>query len=165
MIRRPPRSTLFPYTTLFRSAAEAERLAREGAVALLGAFASAVAMQTTQVAEKHGIPHIITVAVADEITERGFKTTFRVQPNATAMAAQTVKYVREVCTLKGVAFKTVAMLHENTFGTALFNRVAKAAPQHGFAIVGNIPYAARAADLTTEINKLKAMNADLIFDT
>src|SRR2546430_11296240 len=33
MIRRPPRSTLFPYTTLFRSAAaqreEIERLARE----------------------------------------------------------------------------------------------------------------------------------------
>src|SRR5258706_878620 len=29
MIRRPPRSTLFPYTTLFRSVAEAiERLAR-----------------------------------------------------------------------------------------------------------------------------------------
>src|SRR3712207_9559047 len=27
MIRRPPRSTLFPYTTLFRSPAEAERLA------------------------------------------------------------------------------------------------------------------------------------------
>ena len=146
-------------------AAEAERLIREGAVALLGAFASAVAMQTSQIAEKHGIPHIVTVAVADEITERGFKTTFRVQPNATDMAVQSVKYVREVCTLKGVNFKTVAALHENTFGTALFNRVAKAAPQYGFEIVGNIPYAARAADLTTEINKLKAMNADLIFDS
>src|SRR2546426_2386273 len=28
MIRRPPRSTLFPYTTLFRSVAEAERPAQ-----------------------------------------------------------------------------------------------------------------------------------------
>lgn len=146
-------------------AAEAERLIREGAVALLGAFASAVAMQTTQIAEKYGVPHLITVAVADEITERGFKTTFRVQPNATDMAVQSVKYVREICTLKGLSFKTVAALHENTFGTALFNRVAKVAPQHGFEIVGNVPYAARAADLTTEVNKVKAMNADLIFDT
>ena len=75
------------------------------------------------------------------------------------MAVQTVKYVREVCTLKGVNFKTAAMLYENTFGTALFNRVAKAAPQHGFEIVGNIPYAARTADLTAEIDKIKAMNA------
>ncbi len=146
-------------------AAEAERLVREGAVALLGTFASAVTMQTTQIAEKYGIPHIITVAVADELTERGFKFTFRVQPNATAMAVQTVKYVRELCTLKGVNFKTVAAVHENTFGTALFNRVAKVAPQHGFEIVGDVPYAARAADLTTEISKAKAMNADPTLDT
>src|SRR5437868_11939281 len=32
MIRRPPRSTLFPYTTLFRSAASAGRLQRPVAV-------------------------------------------------------------------------------------------------------------------------------------
>src|SRR2546425_7617359 len=31
MIRRPPRSTLFPYTTLFRSRAGARRLAEERA--------------------------------------------------------------------------------------------------------------------------------------
>src|SRR3712207_8983676 len=31
MIRRPPRSTLFPYTTLFRSRERAELLAREQA--------------------------------------------------------------------------------------------------------------------------------------
>src|SRR5437868_13158633 len=32
MIRRPPRSTLFPYTTLFRSDVEMARVARAGAV-------------------------------------------------------------------------------------------------------------------------------------
>src|SRR3712207_8643761 len=30
MIRRPPRSTLFPYTTLFRSEVDPERAARRG---------------------------------------------------------------------------------------------------------------------------------------
>src|SRR3712207_7182814 len=35
MIRRPPRSTLFPYTTLFRSATAATRT-RAAAVSLLG---------------------------------------------------------------------------------------------------------------------------------
>src|SRR5258708_24161145 len=29
MIRRPPRSTLFPYTTLFRSLSDADKLARQ----------------------------------------------------------------------------------------------------------------------------------------
>src|SRR3712207_7043976 len=31
MIRRPPRSTLFPYTTLFRSLADGARAVRDGA--------------------------------------------------------------------------------------------------------------------------------------
>jgi len=34
MIRRPPRSTLFPYTTLFRSKERAKRLRATGEVAL-----------------------------------------------------------------------------------------------------------------------------------
>src|SRR2546425_6533251 len=33
MIRRPPRSTLFPYTTLFRSRARAQLLVREAGIA------------------------------------------------------------------------------------------------------------------------------------
>src|SRR5258708_26916883 len=37
MIRRPPRSTLFPYTTLFRSASGAEALAALRAAARVGA--------------------------------------------------------------------------------------------------------------------------------
>src|SRR2546427_807227 len=36
MIRRPPRSTLFPYTTLFRSASEGGVLASEGPVSVDG---------------------------------------------------------------------------------------------------------------------------------
>src|SRR3712207_7096452 len=36
MIRRPPRSTLFPYTTLFRSVGDGERLSRHGDDRLAG---------------------------------------------------------------------------------------------------------------------------------
>src|SRR3712207_7104544 len=35
MIRRPPRSTLFPYTTLFRSARAGRRLAQAGGVGVV----------------------------------------------------------------------------------------------------------------------------------
>lgn len=146
-------------------ASEAERLIREGAVALLGTFSSAVTMQTTQIAERHGVPHIVSVAVADEITSRGFKYTFRVQPSATDMAGQSVQYIRQLCDAKGVDFKTVAVLHENTFGAALYNRIATFAPEYGFEIVDHIAYSARASDLTTEISKIKALNTDLIFDS
>src|SRR3712207_9224816 len=43
MIRRPPRSTLFPYTTLFRSIAVARRI-RSGAVFVNAVVASDVRM-------------------------------------------------------------------------------------------------------------------------
>src|SRR3712207_3214655 len=42
MIRRPPRSTLFPYTTLFRSFAGEEAAVLEAAVALARACASEI---------------------------------------------------------------------------------------------------------------------------
>src|SRR5258706_14581982 len=41
MIRRPPRSTLFPYTTLFRSGATATSAAEQGGVVTLGATVAA----------------------------------------------------------------------------------------------------------------------------
>src|SRR3712207_7685230 len=51
MIRRPPRSTLFPYTTLFRSVNDADRLRRDPAMrwvvgdrAISGSAASASQM-------------------------------------------------------------------------------------------------------------------------
>src|SRR5438132_8322576 len=45
MVRRPPRSTLFPYTTLFRSLREARRLSDEDARRLcwLDAFGALIA--------------------------------------------------------------------------------------------------------------------------
>src|SRR5258707_9795419 len=59
MIRRPPRSTLFPYTTLFRSISFAGRLARFASSCAWrpcspGEIANAVSMRTTPVrSEEH----------------------------------------------------------------------------------------------------------------
>src|SRR2546429_3670211 len=56
MIRRPPRSTLFPYTTLFRSAAAAEAAAsRTPIVPKAGSAAEATAdRKSTRLNSSHG---------------------------------------------------------------------------------------------------------------
>src|SRR2546425_12130565 len=67
MIRRPPRSTLFPYTTLFRSTS------REGAVSavtrllvedkvqvVFGGLGSAFGMAALPQIREHGVPYIPT---------------------------------------------------------------------------------------------------------
>src|SRR3712207_8832570 len=57
MIRRPPRSTLFPYTTLFRSGRGGDRL-RPGAGAVAG---------------RHGLPDVPPAGAADHarVSARG----------------------------------------------------------------------------------------------
>lgn len=142
----------------------AEKLIRDGCVALLGCYNSPVTMVTTQVAERQGIPHIITVAVADEILERGFKYTFRVQPDSTNMAELTCKYIRELAQKFNLSLKTIAQLHISGFGTSIANKVTKFAPQYGFEVIGDITYGIPVSDLTTEISKVKGMNADVIVD-
>src|SRR2546422_6846399 len=55
MIRRPPRSTLFPYTTLFRSPPRAGRcFAARGAAPLARASAPAADRKSTRLNSSHG---------------------------------------------------------------------------------------------------------------
>ena len=143
-----------------------ENLKRAGAVVIMGCYQSSVTLVATQVAEKYKIPFVVTVAVADKVTARGFKYTFRVQPTAEQMASQTVKYISEISKLKGVQVKTIAYLHDNTaFGTSLSTHVKNFAPKYGMEVIKDVPYSPRAADVTTEVDKIKAAGADIIMDT
>ena len=143
-----------------------ERLDRAGVVALTGCLQSSVTIVATQVAEKQKVPFVVSVAVADEVTARGFKYTFRVQPNAAQMSAQTVKYISEIAKKKGQTVKTIAYLHDNTaFGQSLSEHVVKSAPQYGMEVVARVPYSPRAADVSTEVGKIRAAKADLVMST
>src|SRR5260370_20800746 len=53
MIRRPPRSTLFPYTTLFRSALRKAAHSLRGAASTVGAAGSAKSCRKAQRSEEH----------------------------------------------------------------------------------------------------------------
>jgi len=145
--------------------AAAERLIRAGCIALAGSHNSPVTMVTTQVAEKHGIPHIITVSVADEIMKRGFKYCFRVQPDSADMAELTCKYVRQLSERFNLNLKTIAHMRITGFGISIGNKIKEFAPQYALEVIGSVSYAFGIPDLTTEISKIKAMNSDVIFDT
>ena len=143
-----------------------ERLDREGVVALTGCLQSSVTIVATQVAEKQRVPFVVSVAVADKVTDRGFKYTFRIQPNAAQMGAQTVKYVAQIAQKAGVSLKTIAYLHDNTaFGTSLSEHVVNNAPKHNMKVITRVPYSPRAADVSTEVGKIKAAGADLVMST
>lgn len=145
---------------------EVERLYKEGAVAISGCYQSAVTLVATQIAEKFKVPFVVSVAVADQITARGFKYTFRVQPNAEQMASQALKHLSEIVKASGSNTKTIAYLHDNTaFGKPLSAHVANFAPKYGFEVISDVSYSPRAADVSTEVGKIKAAGADIILDT
>jgi branched-chain amino acid transport system substrate-binding protein len=145
---------------------EVERLYNEGAVAISGCYQSSVTLVATQIAEKFKVPFVVSVAVADKVTARGFKYTFRVQPNAEQMASQAVKHLSEIIKSTGAKAKSIAYLHDNTaFGKPLSAHVAKFAPKYGLEVIEDVPYSPRATDVSTEVGKIKAAGADIILDT
>jgi branched-chain amino acid transport system substrate-binding protein len=146
--------------------AEAERLIRDGVVAVLGPYQSPVAYAVSQLCEKERTPFVITVAVADNITERGFDYTFRVQPNARAMAERSLDHLADVAKATGVSVKTLSMMHEDgLFGTSIAGHVERHAKKLGMELGLKVPYNFRTPDLTTEVTKIKAAKADVVIVT
>ncbi|HEV8308021.1 MAG TPA: ABC transporter substrate-binding protein [Methylomirabilota bacterium] len=143
--------------------AEAERLIREGVVALLGPYQSPVAYAVSQLAEKERTPFVITVAVADNVTERGFEYTFRVQPNARAMTVRSLDHLAELAKGSGVTVKTIAMMHEDgLFGTSIAAHLERHAKTLGMEVALRVGYNFRTPDVTTEITKIKGARPDLV---
>ncbi|HEV2626826.1 MAG TPA: ABC transporter substrate-binding protein, partial [Xanthobacteraceae bacterium] len=60
----------------------AEKLINDGAQLLIGAFDSGQTTAIAQVAEQKGIPFVINIAAAPDITEQGYKFVFRNFPTA-----------------------------------------------------------------------------------
>ncbi len=145
---------------------EVERLYNAGAVALVGCYQSSVTLVATQIAEKYKVPFVVSVAVADKVTDRGFKYTFRVQPNARQMSRDAVQYLSEIIKASNSGAETIAYLHDDTdFGTSLSSHVTDFAPEYGLRVIEDVPYSPRAADVTTEVGKIKAAGADIVMDT
>src|SRR5690606_26955265 len=109
--------------------ARAERLIGEGAQLLMGAFDSGQSTAIAQVAEQRGIPYVINIAAAPQITEQGYKFVFRNFPTAPMILVDAFKNQLELFEQTGDAPKSVVFLHVNdTFGTAMAKGIGAVMP-------------------------------------
>src|SRR5215467_9616656 len=98
----------------------AEKLISDGAQVLVGAFDSGQSTAIAQVAEQKGIPYIVNIAAAPQITEQGYKFVFRNFPTAGMILNDAFANQKELFEQTGAAPKTVVFMHINdTFGTAM----------------------------------------------
>lgn len=143
---------------------EVDRLVQqEGVVAIIGCYQSAVTIPATQEAERLQVPFIVDIAVANKITERGFRWVFRVGPKADSYAADQVAFLKDLPSLGGPEIRKVALLHEDTdWGQSTAEAQKRFLKEAGIEVLTEVTYPANAADLTTEVSKAAATNPDAI---
>src|SRR2546430_10437558 len=96
MIRRPPRSTLFPYTTLFRShVRDPSRVAQRGRVALLDGAHGGLDRKSTRLNSSHSqISYAVFCLKKNQCLESSlpanFPTSSRLQARASTSAGFTI---------------------------------------------------------------------------
>jgi branched-chain amino acid transport system substrate-binding protein len=141
-------------------------ITQDHVVALMGPYESAMGFAVTQVAEKYKTPIIIPLAVADQITERGFKYTFRTSFKASTCAGFALDFMKWVGDKTGIKPKTVALLYEDTlFGQSAAKAWKELIPKYRYDLVSDLPYSKATQDISPTISKLKAAKPDVILQT
>jgi branched-chain amino acid transport system substrate-binding protein len=144
-------------------AAEIEKMNEAGVCAVVGAFASAICLATTQAAAKYNLPHIVDVGVADQIVERGLKNTFRFGPGYRTVSQMAVNQLHVLNTLAGKPAKTVMIIHEESlFGTGTANLLSKELPTYGFEVKEVVKHANPTRDSNNIVLRMKAVNPDIV---
>jgi len=144
-------------------AAEIEKMAEAGCSAVVGAFASAICLATTQAAAKHGMPHVVDVGVADQIVERGLKNTFRFGPGYRTCAQVAVNNLGVLNSVAGKPAKSVMIIHEESlFGTGTANLLKEKLPTFGFEVAEIIKHANPTRDFNNIVLRMKSVNPDIV---
>ena len=143
----------------------AEKLISDGAQLLVGAFDSGQSAAIAQVAEQKGIPFVVNIAAAPQITEQGYKFVFRNFPTAGMILSDAFANQKEIFEAAGAAPKTAVFMHINdTFGTAMKGGIGAVMPKFDmpYKLVETIAYDPAARDLSVEVAKAKATGADAL---
>ena len=143
--------------------AEVEKMNEAGVSAVVGAFASAICLATTQAAAKYNLPHVVDVGVADQIVERGLKNTFRFGPGYRKCAETAVANLHVLNTAAGKPARTVMIVHEESlFGSGTANLLARELPGYGYDVKEVIKHANPTRDFNNIVLRMKAVNPDIV---
>ncbi len=144
-------------------AAEVEKMNEAGCSAVVGAYASAICLATTQAAAKYDLPHVVDIGVADQIVNRGLKNTFRFGPGYATCAQVAVSNLHVLNTVAGKPAKTVMIIHEESlFGAGTAGLLQRELPGFGFEVVEVIKHANPTRDFNNIVLRMKSLNPDIV---
>lgn len=143
---------------------QAERLIRDGAHVVIGAFDSGQTAAAAQACEQNGIPLVINIGADPAITEQGYKFVVRNFPTSIMLGSGSLKLINDIFHATHTAPKTaVLMIINDTFGQGMLKGLNAMLPKAGlpFEIVETISYDPQTRDLSVEVAKAKAAKAEL----
>src|SRR5471030_502008 len=144
---------------------QAEKAIEAGAAMLVGAFDSGQSIAIAQVAEQRGVPFIVNIAAAPQLTEQGYKFIVRNFPTAPMLIGGAFELHKEIFKAAKTTPKTAVLLSINdTFGTSMIGVIKAMFPKFNmpYELVDTISYDANAKDLSVEVAKAKATKADML---
>jgi branched-chain amino acid transport system substrate-binding protein len=145
-----------------------EKLIQDGAQVIVGAFDSGQTAAAAQVCEQRGVPLVVNIASAPQLTEQGYRTIFRNFPTSSALVGNGLALMKDLFAATGKTPKSAVFLHANdTFGQANKAALDKLFPTLSmpFAAPEAISYDPKAQDLAVEVAKARATGAELVIVT
>ncbi|HEX9466283.1 MAG TPA: ABC transporter substrate-binding protein [Alphaproteobacteria bacterium] len=144
-------------------AAEVDKLNEAGVAAIVGPYASAIAIATTQAAARHNLPHVVDVGTADQVVTRGLTNTFRFSPGVSSIVQFGIDSLTRINDAAGKPVKTVFIVHEESaFGTNTANVLNTELPKRGFEVVETVKHANPTRDFSNIVLRIQARKPDLI---
>ena len=140
-----------------------DQMAEAGAAGFTGCFASALGLAATQAAAKYNIPFSIDSGIADALTTRGLKNTFRFFPNNSTATADAMSALDALNKKAGSPAKTAVVVHEDSeFGTNSAKLQAAGLPKIGIEVKAMLPHATPTRDFTNIVLRIKAEKPDIV---
>ncbi|MBN9084421.1 MAG: ABC transporter substrate-binding protein [Rhizobiales bacterium 62-17] len=144
-------------------AAEVDRLAEAGVLAIQGPYASGIALATTQAAAKHNLPHLVDVGVVDQIVTRGLPNTFRFAPGFGKVTSFALEALQKINAAAGNPAKTAVIVHEDgAFGAGMAKLLNEKLPGLGIQVLQTLSHPTPQRDFTNIALQIRQANPDLI---
>lgn len=170
LLGRPIRLVKGDASNADQAAAELRRLqGAEKVAAAFGTTASHLSFAASQAAELVGLPYFELGAVADPITERGFRNLYRLCPRASDLARDSVAAIPEALAGAWSAppdLLRIAILHEDgLYGQTVGGFQEAQLKARGLTQVERLAYPARSVDIPPMLQRLRAVGADVVLHT
>jgi branched-chain amino acid transport system substrate-binding protein len=137
-------------------------ITQDHVAAVIGSYHSSVSLVATAVAERQGIPFLVADSVAENITGRGFKYTFRTTPYAPDFAKAYSNFLTDL-KKSGRKVDAIAIVNENTdYGTSVSASVIAAAKTADIKVAAQIAYNANSSDVSAQVLQLKSLQPDVV---